>query len=110
MDTDLTLADLISRSSTIEWFEGVAVVREVVERLAEHPELSNTVPELIEISLSAAGRVEISGRTHADEPVRRLGQLLQALLMRSELPVQLRLVISKATAPEPVFGSIVEFG
>lgn len=110
MDTDLALADLISRSFSIEWFEGVAIVREVIERLAERPERSNTVPELIEIRLSAAGRVEISGRTHADEPVRRLGQMLQAVLMRCELPVQLRLVISKATAPEPGFGSIAEFG
>jgi len=101
---------VLSRSPSIEWFEGVAIVREVIERLAERPELSQIVPELTEISLSAAGRVDVSGRTHADEPVRRLGQMLQAVLLRSELPVQLRLVISKATAPEPSFASIAQFG
>ena len=38
------------------------------------------VPELDQIEVSAAGHVNVSGGTNAGEPVRRLGQLLQAML------------------------------
>ncbi len=109
MSDDLTIADVLSRNVSIEWFEAVAVVRDVVERLID-PALSGIVPELNEIRLTPAGRVELDGRTRRDEPVRRLAQLLQALAVRSDAPVQLRLLISKATAPEPAFESVGAFG
>ena len=44
-----------------------------------------------------------------DEPVRRMGQLLQALLAHAEAPVQLRLVITQATAPNPQYRSIRDY-
>ena len=67
------------------------------------------VPELDQIEISAAGHVNVTGGTNVDEPVRRLGQLLQAMLGYSESPVQLRLVVVQATAPAPAFGSIREY-
>src|SRR5262249_34676861 len=47
--------------------------------------------------------------TATDEPVRRMGQLLQALLANAEAPVQLRLVITQATAPKPQYQTIREY-
>ena len=81
----------------------------MVERLLEKSSGAIAVPELDQIEISAAGHVNVSGGTNVDEPVRRLGQLLQAMLGYSESPVQLRLVVVQATAPAPAFGSIREF-
>ena len=41
--------------------------------------------------------------------MRRLGQLLQAMLTDAEVPVQLRLIVSQATAPIPSYASLAEF-
>jgi hypothetical protein len=76
----------------------------VLERSAEY-----AVPELHQIELSSEGEISLTGGVKTAEPVRRLGQLLQALLTQSAPPVQLRLVISQATAPQPAYGSIGEF-
>src|SRR5712692_2984718 len=101
MANSLTLADLLSRRVSIEWYEGVSIVREVADRLTETGTASVTAPELPQVQLSEDGHVSVVGATPTDEPVRRLGQLLQALLAGSEAPVQLRLVSSQATAPTP---------
>ena len=106
-DNVLTLAEIIRRNVSIEWFEGVALVRAITDQLASVS--SPTIPELHQVELSSSGRVSISGGTSTDEPVRRLGQLLQATFGRTDPPVQLRLMISQATAPTPAFGSIREF-
>jgi hypothetical protein len=109
MDT-LTLADVLSRLS-LTWYEGVSIVRDVADRMTEivaTSVTSVTVPELREVLLSEDGRISVVGATRTDEPVRRLGQLLQALLAESESPVQLRLVISQATSPTPTYRSIRE--
>lgn len=105
----LTLAEIIRRGVSIEWPEGVALVRSVVERLAAQPSRQSVIPELNHIELGPSGVVEVTGGQSAAEPVRRIGQLLQATLGHGEPPVQLRLVISQATAPTPQFGSIREF-
>lgn len=109
MSSALTLAEIIRRNVLVEWHEGVALVRAVVEHLLAQHTSSPDIPELHDIELSEDGRVEILGGTSAAEPVRRLGQLLQATLGQSEPPVQLRLVISQATASTSAFGSIREF-
>jgi hypothetical protein len=59
--------------------------------------------------LSPDGHVDVVGGHRTNEPVRRLGQLLMALVANSEAPVQLRLTISQATAPTPAYGSIREY-
>lgn len=103
MSDRLTLADLVGGHVSVEWFEAVALVREVAAKLVDHPGPSVPIPDLNQIHLSPEGRVDISGGKGTDEPVRRLGQLLLALLANSEMPVQLRLVISQATAPVPAY-------
>ncbi len=109
MSNVLTLSEIIRRGVAIEWPEGVALIRAVIDRLPTMLNQRNSVPELHHIELDSSGRVEVTGGQSADEPVRRMGQLLQATLGNSEPPVQLRLVISQATAPTPQFATIREF-
>ncbi len=109
MGDTLTLSDIIGRKVTIEWPEGIAIVRGVTEQLLASPRQASTIPELHQVRLTSFGNVEIDGGYKTDEPVRRLGQLLQATLGNSSPPVQLRLVISRATAPSPDFRTVLEF-
>jgi hypothetical protein len=111
MSERLTLSDVLGRDISMEWHEGVALVRGVAECLLDASNQATAVPELHHIEISAAGQVSVTGGTIASEPVRRLGQLLQATLGHTKAPVQLRLFIVQATAPAPApsFGSIREY-
>ena len=106
---DLTAADLIRRRAGLTWYEAVAIVRAVSELVTETAEPLHRIPELDQIHISAAGSVDISGAAVAKDPVRRLGQILHALIVQSDPPVQLRLVISQATSPEPLYNSVREY-
>jgi hypothetical protein len=105
----LTLSDVLARGIAVDWYEAVAVVRAVAEVLSRDPENAPLLPELHQIQISAAGRVNVIRGTAVQEPVRRLGQLLQAMLGQAEPPVQLRLLISQATAPIPAYESIAHY-
>lgn len=109
MNDVLTLSDILGRVHSVQWHEAVALVRGVAERLHEGGGDAVLVPELHQIEISPTGNVNASGGEIADEPVRRLGQLLHAALGNSELPLQLRLVMLQATAPTPAFASIREY-
>ena len=108
MNTTLRLSDVLGRGLVIEWFEAVALVLDVAERVRENLG-GQEIPDLHQVELTADGRVSLSGATKTSEPVKRLGQLLQAALVQSDPPVQLRLVASQATAPVPSFSSIREY-
>ena len=105
----LTLSDVLARGIAVDWYEAVAVVRAVAEAISRDPEHAPLLPELHQIQISAVGRVNVIGGTALQEPVRRLGQLLQATLGQAEPPVQLRLLVSQATAPIPAYGSIDQY-
>jgi hypothetical protein len=105
----LTLSDILSRRLHLQWYEGIAIVRGVAARLAEHQGAGMRIPELQQIVLLADGYVTLNGGAAASEPVRRLGQLTQALLTDANVPVQLRLIVSQATAPIPSYPSLAEF-
>jgi hypothetical protein len=107
MSTTLLVSEILGRGVTIEWFEAIALVRSVAERVLDSV-AGRSVPELDQVHLSADGTVTLSGANKNDEPVRRLGQFTQACLVQSEPPVQLRLLVSQATAPEPTYASIRE--
>ena len=108
MTEALTLSDVLARGVAVQWHEAVAVVRAATEALIGNPEQTQSVPELHQIQVLPSGRVAVIGGTVVPEPVRRLGQLLLATLGQSEPPVQLRLLISQATAPIPAFASMRE--
>jgi len=105
----LTIGEIVSRSVAVEWYEAVAVVRDAADRLIATPALAGKAPDLDEVRLTPAGAIEVLGSSRTDEPVRRVAQLLQALVTPADAPVQLRLLISQATAPTPTFKSISEF-
>ena len=108
MSDRMTLAEILARGVSTEWYEGVALVRSVTARLLETSGETSLVPELNQIEMSESGHVTVTGRTIASEPVRYLGQLLQATLGSTQVPVQLRLLIVQATATS-AFGSIREY-
>jgi hypothetical protein len=108
MSDILRLSDIFAREVAVEWFEAVALVRDVADRVRDNLG-GRSVPELDQIELTADGQVRLSGAGETDEPVRRLGQLLQAALAQSDPPVQLRLTASQATAPTPAFATIREY-
>lgn len=108
MTAALTLLDILSRRLHLQWYEGIAIVRGVAARLLEHQGAGMRIPELHQIGLLADGYVVLNGGAIASEPVRRLGQLTQAVLTDANVPVQLRLIVSQATAPIPSYSSIAE--
>lgn len=105
----LKLSDILGSGEPLQWYESVALVREVVERQLEGSDERPVVPALHQVQLSADGEVTLLGGNVVDEPVRRMGQMLQAILSHSDPPVQLRLIASQATAPAPAYGSLREY-
>jgi len=108
MSDSITLANVLASQVSIQWFEAVAVVREVADRLISAAS-EHAIPELQQIRLSPEGHLDIAGATSTAEPVRRMGQLLQALVANADAPVQLRLVITQATSPTPSYQSVREY-
>ena len=106
MSTAIRVSDLLARGVRVEWHEGVAVVREVMERVLERG--GATLPELSEIEISSEGRIAIGSGAGALEPVRRFGQLLQAIVGQADPPVQPRPLVAQPTAPNPAFGTIAK--
>jgi hypothetical protein len=109
MMTALPLSGLLSRSVNLRWYEGVAIVRGVAQLLLDQHGTDGGIPELHQIELAADGSLAIDGGSAAGEPVRRFGQLLQAMLTEADGPVQLRLFVFQATAPIPAYASLAEF-
>jgi TonB family protein len=105
---EMTLADLLARGVAVEWFEAVAVVRAITDELERSLDPPGT-PDLGQVWLARGGIVRLSGVSYENEPVRRLGQLLQALLTQADPPVSLRLVAGNATAPVPIYAGLREF-
>jgi hypothetical protein len=105
----LKLSDILGSGEPLQWYESVALVREVVERQLEGSDERPLVPALHQVQLSADGEVTLLGGNVVDEPVRRMGQMLQAILSHSDPPVQLRLIASQATAPAPAYSSLRDY-
>lgn len=106
-----TLHDLLARGARPEWFEAVALVQALSERLLENgPGADLHVPDPPDIVLGEDGRVETTGTGPARQsPVCRLGQLMTALVGDRAIPPALRLLALTAEAAEPRFGSVREF-
>lgn len=107
MADKISMADLLASNLATDWFEAVSLVRELCAVLISE-RVEDSIPDLGQILLAATGRITITGTSHGDAPVRRLGQLLQALLRSTEPPVTLRLVLSEAMAVPPVYPSVTE--
>ncbi len=109
MAARVTVAELFGRQVAIDWFEAVAILRGLCESLSRRGDRELALPELSEMAITSDGEIDVTDVTVLSEPIRRLGQLLQALLRNSQPPTTLRLVISQATAAPPVYQSLGEF-
>ena len=109
MTLSLSLSDLLTRRLSLQWYEAIAIVRGVAEPLLDREGAGMPVPEPHQIELRADGSVTLAGGLPTSQPVRRLAQLLQAMLTDAEVPVQLRLIVSQATAPIPLYSTLNEF-
>ena len=61
MTDALTLSDLLTRRLSLQWYEGIAIVRGVAERLLEQQGGELRIPELHQIELDADGSVALAG-------------------------------------------------
>jgi hypothetical protein len=104
----MLLSDIVVLGLALEWYEGVALVQAIVESQLVSGD-TVVVPQLQQVKLSADGSVELLGGSASNEPVRRMGQMLQAILSNCDVPVQLRLVASQATAPTPAYSCLQEY-
>src|SRR4029079_18787194 len=108
MSDGVTLSSVLGSEVAIQWYAAVALVREIADSLLTASS-ERAIPELQQVRLSPQGHVDILGVTPTNEPVRRMGQLLQAMLAHTDAPVQLRLIITQATAPAPPYQSIRDY-
>ncbi len=107
----LTLRDLVARGTPLEWFESVAIVQELAAAVAKDAGSKGPrVPDLPGAELLPDGTVRILDAGGADQaPVFRLAHVLNALLSGGTPPVQLRLLVLTALAPEPTYKTVLEF-
>jgi hypothetical protein len=104
----VTLAEILARDVPIHWYENVAVAQQLCAKLSGLSAASG-LPELQQIELLPEGGVIVTGvRQTRDTAVARIGFIMNAML-GEDVPVQLRLLISKATVPVPLYGSVDEF-
>src|SRR4051812_49171907 len=104
----ISLADLKSRQTQIEWSEGIALVQALCRELLESGDLAGKVFGADDVSLDSAGTVRVRLNDGGDDEsaVRQVGELLQLTLADSPFPVPLRLVISEAASSPPFYASI----
>ena len=107
----ISLFDLKSRRTPVEWFEGIAVIQEMCRTLLESGAGADGVsfgPE--DVVIDAAGRVSagLHEGSEDDSVVRQVGELLLLILGDSGFPVPLRLVITQSTSTPPFYASIAE--
>jgi len=105
----VSLADLKARGVAISWFEAVALVQGVCTALCELG-LEDAPVNLDCIFLTADARVHLATGLSRDAAlaIKGVGRALDEL-SDGELPVPLKLAVSKAVLTPPVFSSIAEF-
>jgi hypothetical protein len=93
----MTLAEVLGRGVSIEWYEGVAIVRAVLARLFDSSLRPDLFPELHEIEILPDGEVTFGNRSFVRDRVAKAHQLLQHLLAEGKPPIQLRLFLSRTS-------------
>ncbi len=104
---EVSLAEIAAGGGVEVWSEAVAVVEELCLQLTQDDREAR-VPALEDVLLDAQGQLRIVYGSRGDRGPVAAGRLLTSLLGGTEVPVQLRLFLSQATAPE-THGSIREF-
>jgi hypothetical protein len=105
--TEISLRDVVDGGGVDAWSEAVAVVEELCQILTQHGGEAR-VPAHGDVLLTAGGQVLIASGGRGERGPVAVGRLLHELLGGTDVPVQLRLFLSQATAPD-THGSIREF-
>jgi hypothetical protein len=108
---ELSLAELKSRRTPVEWFEGIAIVQEVCGALLASGAGANGAsfgPDDVIIDAAGSVRAGLHEGSGDESVARQLGELLHLVLADSSFPVPLRLLITQATSTPPFYASIAE--
>lgn len=101
----ISLADVIGRRTPIHWFEGVAILSALSDRLRVDGATDSPVPDLGETFITCDGHLEVPSRHSAHGGVQALARILHVLLAGEQVPPPLRLFISKwieSAEPHPI--------
>jgi hypothetical protein len=104
----IDVQDLLARELVIEWFESVALVQSVCRRLVASGGAASSFPATTGTLLAPDGSVSVPGPFFEAQPVESAARLL-ADMSGSDMPVQLRLVITQAAAPGSPYNGLEEF-
>jgi TonB family protein len=107
----LTLHEIVSRNTPLEWFESVALVQAACATAArDHAEgLAPRIPDLAGILVSSDGTVALEDPGEQREsPMFRAGTVLNALLPAGRTPAPLQLVALGAISPKPQYASLAD--
>lgn len=105
----IAAADLRARKLIRSWHEGVAIVRELADKL-QGAGTPDQVPDLAHVAIDPSGAVEIlKGSPPAKHPVQRLAATLEALIAGTSPPPELLALTSDNTGDTPKHASIGEF-
>ncbi len=106
----VSVADLIAYNVPLQWFEAVAVVRQLCDAITGHDEARSTVPEPGDVRLTDQGDVVLMAMgPNASHSIKRLGLTLNALLEGTATPAELRLFVSQTTFEVPAYPSVADF-
>jgi hypothetical protein len=94
----LTLGEILGRQLRLEWHEAVAVGRGLIAAIQPVDPARASYASLDEILLSDAGELKVHGHSFNADVSRWVASVLQAVLAKSEPPVQLRLLAMQAAA------------
>jgi hypothetical protein len=105
----VSLEVLLSRKVEIQWYEAVAIVLALC-RAVQRADDPAHVPGLREIEIDEEGRVSmLPGGRSSEHVVTRLGRILYTILPERSVPPPLRIVVSHAASPAPLYQSVDEF-
>jgi len=110
MSEPLTLADVVSRGTPVDWFEAVAIAQALCAALGDDSgSAPSAVPEFDRIQITPEGSVSLAGLVaQGQPPVQGVGRTLLGLVPEHRMPVQLRLLGLTAISPTPSYSSVLE--
>jgi TonB family protein len=108
----ITLRDVVTRETPLEWFDSVAIVQAVcAESVRQAGSAVARIPDLEWVVLTQNGEVVLTDPGPDQPAVLRAARLLQSLLPEGRTPASLRLLVLTALAstPTPRYVSLGEF-
>ena len=103
----ISLDEVVTREVPIQWDEAVAVVEELCSLLSAVGDAEPLVPELSDV-LITDGWVVVQEGAGGQRGANHAGRILHALLSTGNVPIALRLFVTKSTSPD-AFATIDEF-